>query len=180
MSHMGPILGEFGQVRVLFPSPRHRVPRELWPRFELLIGLDCSNADAEDLTRRLEASLGVTGSDRRDYLYSVRRAQGLKARGGPNDVDDLLRNGVPMRDIAQRLGLQLGYIQWRAKQLRSEQRGYDTDITTPRFANDDDHQAAVMALGGYPTSTLDRGVVGPDGLPWRLRSGGIQRRQASA
>lgn len=41
---------------------------------------------------------------------------------------------------------------------------------------DGTHVSAVLALGGYPTATPDKGWVGPNGLAWRAPPKPARRR----
>jgi hypothetical protein len=149
MTIHGPILGEFGSAQVLFPSPRHRVPPMLRTEFELLLFTNRPASELEGWIRRLEADLGITGVHRRAALHADRKSKGLKARGDPEEIDALLRQNVPIKEVANRMGLQRSYVQWRAKQLRADERENNMDASVPKFAHDDSHVSAVRAGGGF-------------------------------
>lgn len=166
MTVHGPILAEFGQAHVLFPSPRHRIPPALRIEFELLLFIARPPSELEAWIRRLEADLGITGVHRRAALCADRKSRGLKARGNPEDTDKLLRDGMSIRDVAQRLGLQRSYVQWRAKQLRADERENNMDASVPKFANDDSHVSAARKAGGF--------IALPAGI-YRPRAGGYYR-----
>lgn len=88
-------------------------------------------------------------------------------RAPPERIDALLAAGMPTEEVAELLGLNHAYVLERAKMVRLDATGQSTDVTTPQFARDAGHLAAVWSEGGFPSiDPATRTLVNGRGFAW--------------